>query len=74
MDGLPLHKMLFGHDECGIELIRWMAEQYTDSMVHKTIRGGIPLSNACIVLKHSNSTNMAEICKFLYDAAHNLSK
>jgi hypothetical protein len=65
MDGLPLHKILFGHNECNTELIRWMAEQYPDSMVHKTIRGGTPLSRACTALDDANSTNMAEICKFL---------
>ena len=64
MDGLPLHKMLSGHNECNIELIQWMVEQYPDSMVHKTIRVGTPLYNACTVLQDSNSTNMAEICKF----------
>ena len=55
-----------GHEECEVDLFKWMAERCPSSYLLETdSRGSTPLHLACNLLRRYKGRNSVEICKYL---------
>lgn len=61
---LPLHKCLLGWKGGNLDLIRWMARQYPDSISFKTYWGRNALHCACTLVSEFHRNALAELCVF----------